>query len=124
MKITLEALKTLETIERCGSFALAAKELHRVPSALTYTIKTLESEFDTPLFDREGHRAVLTPFGATLLKEGKKLLIQAERLEKNLVSYQSGWEQSLSIAYDQLIPMNNLLFLIEEFYQECPPVEL
>lgn len=124
MKITLEALKTLESIDRCGSFALAAKELFRVPSALTYTIKNLESEFDEKIFNRDGHRAILTPFGKKLLSEGKGLLLAAQRLEKNLTLYQSGWEEIISIAYDRLIPFKNILFLIEDFYRECPNVEL
>lgn len=124
MKITLEGLKTLEAIERCGTFALAAKELFRVPSALTYTIKNLESEFNEPIFDREGHRAILTPFGKKLLAEGKSLLIAAERLEKNLKIYQTGWEEIITIAYDRVLPFKNLTFLIEAFYQDCPNVQL
>lgn len=124
MKITLEGLKTLEAIERCGTFALAAKELFRVPSALTYTIKNLENEFNEPIFDREGHRATLTPFGKRLLAEGKNLLTAADRLEKNLKIYQTGWEDIITIVYDRVIPFKNLNFLIESFYQDCPNVEL
>lgn len=124
MRITLDGLKTLESIERCGSFALAAKELFRVPSALTYTIKNLESEFNEKIFNREGHRAILTPFGKKLLAEGKSLLLAADRLEKNLSLYQSGWEEVITIAYDRLIPFRKVQFLIEEFYRECSNVEL
>jgi DNA-binding transcriptional LysR family regulator len=124
MKITLESLKALETIERCGSFALAAKELHRVPSALTYTIQTLESHFEEAIFDRSGHKASLTPFGKRLLEEGKKLLNAASLLEKNISLYQSGWEDTITISYDQVIPFKHFLFLIEDFYRECPNVEL
>lgn len=124
MRITLDGLRALEAIERCGTFALAAKELHRVPSALTYTIQTLENQFNAKIFDRKGHRALLTPLGKRLLEEGKKLLASAEQLEKNVKLFQSGWEEMINIAYDQIIPFKNFLFLIDEFYQECPGVEL
>ncbi len=124
MKITLDGLKVLETIHRCGSFALAAKELHRVPSALSYTISTLESQFDSKIFDRTGHRAKLTPFGMRLFEEGKRLLSAALQLEKNVTMFKSGWEESITIAYDQIIPFKNFLFLIEEFYKQCPGVAL
>lgn len=124
MKINLEALKTLETIDRCGSFSLAAQELCRVPSALTYTIHALEEQLDIKVFDRKGHRAILTPLGKHILEEGKKLLIAAKQLEQSVKLRQSGWEETISLAYDQVIPFKNFLFLIEAFYQECPGVEL
>lgn len=124
MKITLEALKILETIERCGTFALAAEELHRVPSALTYTINLLETQLEVKIFDRSGHRAKLTPIGRQTLEEGKKLLFSAEQLEKNVKRYQSGWEEMITIAYDRVFPFNHFLFLLDAFYQECPGVEL
>ena len=37
------------------SFAAAADELGRVPSALSYTMQKLEEELDVVLFDRSGH---------------------------------------------------------------------
>ncbi len=35
MRLTLDALAVLETIDRKGSFAAAAETLYRVPSAIT-----------------------------------------------------------------------------------------
>ncbi len=57
-----------------GSFAKAARELNKVPSAVTYAIRKLEDGLDVLLFDRSGHRAVLTPAGETLLKDGRHVL--------------------------------------------------
>ena len=42
MRLTLDALIVLDAIDRKGSFAAAAEELHRVPSAITYTVQKLE----------------------------------------------------------------------------------
>ena len=42
MRISIDALLVLDAIERKGSFAAAAHELHRVPSALTYSVQKLE----------------------------------------------------------------------------------
>ncbi len=52
MLITLDALQTLDAIERRQSFAAAAEELHRVPSAVSYTINKLEEDLGVELFDR------------------------------------------------------------------------
>ena len=81
MRLTLDALLVLDAIERKGSFAAAAHELHRVPSAVTYTVHKLEQDLDVPLFDRRGHRAKLTTAGRELLDEGSHLLRAAGEIE-------------------------------------------
>lgn len=58
--LTLEALRVMDAIDRRGSFAAAADELGRVPSALSYTMQKLEEELDVVLFDRSGHRTKFT----------------------------------------------------------------
>lgn len=121
-KITLDALRVLEAIERNGSFALAAKELHKVPSALTYTVNHLEEQLAIQIFDRTGHRAKLTTMGKLLVDEGQKLLISATQLEKKIKLQQMGFETELLLAYDQLIPFQQLLPLLQGFYQACPGV--
>lgn len=63
MKLTLEALRIIDAIDRKGSFTTAAIALDRVPFALTYSVRKLEGDLDVPLFDRRGHRAELTPAG-------------------------------------------------------------
>ncbi|STM36885.1 LysR family transcriptional regulator [Escherichia coli] len=52
--LTLEALRVMDAIDRRGSFAAAADELGRVPSALSYTMQKLEEELDVVLFDPLG----------------------------------------------------------------------
>lgn len=44
--LTLEALRVMDAIDRRGSFAAAADELGRVPSALSYIMQKLEEELD------------------------------------------------------------------------------
>src|SRR3546814_5430598 len=47
MRLTFDALETLDAIEQQGSFAKAAEVLHRVPSAINYTVQKLRSEEHT-----------------------------------------------------------------------------
>ena len=42
----LDQLLVLDAIVRTGSFAAAAKALHRVPSAVTYAIRNLEDSLN------------------------------------------------------------------------------
>ena len=117
-KLSLDALLVLDAIARKGSFAAAAEELHRVPSAITYTVQKLEQDLDVQLFDRSGHRARLTRAGEELLREGRHLLRAATDIECRVQRIAKGWETELRIAYNDIIPGERLCPLILEFYRE------
>ena len=115
MRLSLDALIVLDAIERKGSFAAAATELHRVPSAVTYTIQKLEQDLDVLIFDRSGHRARLTPAGQELLREGRPLLDAASALEARVKRVATGWEPELRIAVGDLVDFEVLLESVAAF---------
>jgi DNA-binding transcriptional LysR family regulator len=116
MKLSLEALQVLDAIDRKGSFAAAAEDLHRVPSAITYSVRQLEDALGVELFDRRGHRAVLTDAGSELLSEGRRLLQAAAELECRVQQVAKGWESELRIAVDTLVGLDKIFGLAAEFY--------
>jgi DNA-binding transcriptional LysR family regulator len=118
MRISLDALLVLDSISRNGSFAAAGEELHRVPSAITYTIQKLEQDLDIQLFDRSRHRARLTEAGEALLREGRQLLRAATDLECRVKRISTGWETELRIAVDDVVPTERLFPLLQDFYRE------
>lgn len=120
MRLTFDALIVLESIHRNGSFSAAADELHRVRSALTYTVQKLESDLGVTLFDRTGHRTKLTSIGKVLIEEGNHILRSANDLEQTIKRLQTGWEEAISIAIDDTISIPKLYPLVKQFYQECP----
>lgn len=119
MRLSLDALQVLDAIERGGSFAAAATELHRVPSAITYTVQQLEQDLDVLLFDRRGHRAKLTGAGFELLTEGRQLLRAATDLECRIHQVAKGWETELRIAVDTIIDPQRLFPLLAAFDLEA-----
>jgi DNA-binding transcriptional LysR family regulator len=118
MRLSLDALLVIDAIDRKGSFAAAAHELHRVPSAVTYTVQKLEEDLDVLLFDRRGHRAKLTVAGQELLTEGRHLLRAAGDLEARIKRVATGWEAELRIAYDGILPAVTMLQLAQDFYTQ------
>ncbi|APZ41755.1 LysR family transcriptional regulator [Acidihalobacter ferrooxydans] len=116
MRLTLDALAVIDAIDSHGSFAAAAEALHRVPSAITYTVQKIEQDLDVQLFDRSKHRAQLTPAGVKLLTEGRHLLHAATDLEALVKRVASGWETELRIAVGDLVPIARLYPVIEAFY--------
>ena len=118
MRLSLDAIQVLDSIDRKGSFAAAAEDLHRVPSAITYSVRQLEEALAIEVFDRSGHRAVLTPAGRELLAEGRRLLQAAADLECRVQQVAKGWESELRIAVDTLIGIDRLFALVAEFYEQ------
>lgn len=118
MRLTLDAIQVLDAIDRKGSFASAANELNRVPSAITYSVRQIEEGLGVDLFDRRGHRAVLTDAGRELLAEGRHLLRAAADLECRVQQVARGWESELRIAVDTLIGVEKLYRVIAEFHAE------
>jgi DNA-binding transcriptional LysR family regulator len=119
MRLTFDALVVLDAIDRGGSFSAAAETLHRVPSAITYTVQKLEDDLGVQLFDRSGHRAQLTEAGRELLREGRRLLGAADEIEARVKRVATGYEVELRIAVDDVIPVERLFPLFETFYTEC-----
>ncbi len=122
--ITIDALKVLDAIDRKGSFAGAASELFRVPSAISYTVQKLEEDLSVSVFDRTGHKAVLTPAGRYLLEEGRSLLEAAENLAHSTRQVAQGWETRLRIGFNSLLPAQCLFPAIDAFYQLGVPVDV
>ncbi len=120
MKISIDALLRLDAIDRKGSFAAAAHELHCVPSAVSYAVQKLEEDLNVLLFDRRGHRAKLTAAGRELLDEGRHILRATGELEAHVKRVATGWEAELRIAYDDIIATRAILELAQAFHrQDC-----
>ncbi|MBK8765745.1 MAG: LysR family transcriptional regulator [Burkholderiaceae bacterium] len=124
MPLSLDALAVLDTIARRGSFAAAAAELGKVPSALTYTVRRLEDELDVLIFDRRGKRAHLTAAGEELLEQGRLLMRAADDLVCRVKELASGWEVELRIALDGVVAFERMRPLLEDFYRLNAPTRL
>ena len=122
--ITIDALKVLDAIDRKGSFAGAASELFRVPSAISYTVQKLEEDLNVPIFDRTGHKATLTPAGRYLLAEGRSLLEAAETLAHTTQQVAKGWETRLRIGFNSLLPAECVFDAVRDFYKLGVPVDV
>lgn len=122
--ITLEALNVLDAIESRGSFAKAAEQLNKVPSALSYIVQKLEGQLDVTLFVRQGRRSVLTPAGKYLLIEGRKVLNAINQLTEQTRTIAHGWEPSIKIAYDSIYDIGQLYSQLNSFLFEHPNIEI
>lgn len=70
----LSDLVIFRAVVETGGISPAAAKLHRVQSNITTRIQQLEKKLGVDLFVREGKRLRLSPAGAILLDQSKKLL--------------------------------------------------
>jgi len=122
--ITLDALQTLDAIDRRKSFAAAAEELHRVPSAVSYTISKLEEDLGVALFDRSRRKAELTAIGRLVLEQGRQILKASEELAALARQAADGWEAEIRICIDSILTCEPVYELIEAFQRIQPKTEI
>jgi len=113
--LTPDALMMMDAIARTGSFAAAARELGKVPSALTYNVRQLEEALDVLLFDRSSRQAQPTAAGLELLHEGRRLLQEMEAVANRVKRVASGWEATLSISVEDILSTSTMFDLVEAF---------
>lgn len=66
-RLSLEGLRHIAAVHRCGSFSGAAREFGVTQPALSAAVRKVEDFMGHPLFERSTQGVVPTPFGATVI---------------------------------------------------------
>jgi len=118
--LSLDQLRILVTIADTGSFSAAGRQLSRVQSAISQSIATLEAVQGVTLFDRSGHRPVLTETGRVLVAQARIVLSSAARFEAVATGTRDGLEPELALAIDPLVPSGPLTESLRALHQRWP----
>jgi len=118
------ALEVVDAVARGGSFSAAAQELHRVPSAISYTVRQLENWLAVPLFERQHREVVLTPAGEHFVREGRSVIKKMLATRRQCQQLANGWRGQLSIAVDRIAKPQRTRQLVKDFYRHFPDMEL
>jgi DNA-binding transcriptional LysR family regulator len=96
--MTLVQLRHLVALAETGSFSKAAQVLFLTQPALSRSIRALEDELRTPLFDRVGRRIELTPFGRVTLDRAYRLVLDADEFKASAEHFEGGQSGVLRIG--------------------------
>ncbi|ERK10293.1 putative lysR-family transcriptional regulator YdhB [Pantoea sp. AS-PWVM4] len=118
------ALEVVDAVARSGSFSAAAQELHRVPSAISYTVRQLETWLAVPLFERQHREVVLTAAGEHFVREGRGVIKKMLATRRQCQQLANGWRGQLSIAVDCIVKPHRTRQLVKDFYRHFPDMEL
>ncbi len=113
-------LRAFVLLAKQASFASAAATLSLTPSAMSHSIKALEQEMGGSLFERRGHRAVLTAAGERLLPHAERILRAMRSARHEMHSLQAWGRGVLRIAAPASACQYFLPAVLLEF-RECFP---
>lgn len=117
-------LKVIDVVARLGSFSAAAKEIHKVPSAISYTVRLMEERLSVNLFVRLHREVKLTTAGIYFVEQARELLKQMDNIRLQTQRVANGWTKNVSIALDNVVRESRVSKMVGDFYRTFPDVEL
>lgn len=118
------SLEMLVTVARLESFTAAAEVLHKVPSAISYSVRQVEQELDVVLFKRLPRRVELTPAGQIFIEEARSLLLKMEQATVQTQRAALGWQSRLRVTLDNVVKLDRLQPMVDDFYRTFEHAEL
>jgi len=119
-----QSLEMLDTVARMGSFTAAAERLHKVPSAISYGVRQVEQDLGVQLFYRLPRKVELTPAGERFIDHARQMLRQMEEVRAQTRRAALGWQQTLKLTLDNVVKLDSLKPLVEDFYRTFDFAEL
>lgn len=118
------SLEVIDAVARTGSFTAAAAELHRVPSAVSYTVRQMEEWLAVRLFERRHRDVVLTEAGRVFSEEGRVVIKKMLATRRRCQQVANGWRGQINIAVDRIVRPARTRQLVVDFYRHFPDMEL
>ncbi|MDG1772190.1 MAG: LysR family transcriptional regulator [Oceanicoccus sp.] len=117
----LRQLRYFVTLASELHFRKAAERLNITQPPLSQSIKLLEAEIGTPLFERGRKRLVkLTPAGEALYAKAPRILKQLEQAKRDTLRASLGETGLLSIAHTDDFTSGSLADLLYGFHHQYP----
>lgn len=117
-------LQIVQEVARQGSLTAAADTLHLTQSALSHTVKKLETLLGTPIWRREGRKLLPTQAGDYLLAVAQRVLPQLVQAEERLSQFAKGDRGTLRIGMECHPCYQWLLKVVAPYLAEWPHVDV
>ena len=124
MKTNLELYKLFYFVAKNGSITGAANELMISQPAVSKSIKALESDLDTSLFNRNKDGVSLTNAGELLYSKINKAMELILSAEEDLTSLNNMEQGTLNIGAGNTIMQRFLMPYIKEFHNLYPNINV
>ena len=123
--ISTRQLRYFVEIADSGSFSAAAERLFVAQSALSRQIKELETQLQTPLFERTARQPRLTAAGEAFYPRARNLLGDLLKASEMATQVGNGQLGTLRLSHSSTVPMSGLLLQgISTWLERCPGVSM
>ena len=122
--ISLDQIRTFLAAVDEGSFSAAGRRLGRAQSVVSQTLANLEGQLGLRLFERTGHKPVLTAQGLALVEEARKVAGGIDQFKARAHGLASGLEPELSVVIDVMFPIERLTAAVGAFRTAFPDTPL
>ena len=119
MNVNIELLKTFNVVAKYGNISKASEELLVSQSAVSKTIKNIESQLDCKLFIRSKKGVKLTREGKILYKSTSKIINILENDLKNIVK-----SKTINILAGKVLIENILVPYLNFFRNKYPNIHI
>ncbi|MCG8364746.1 MAG: LysR family transcriptional regulator [Pseudanabaenales cyanobacterium] len=123
-KLKISQLRALVVIAEVGSFSDAALQLDLSQSAVSHAIATLEDELGVILLNRGRQGAVLTPVGAQITEEARRVLQSLENICKQAQLAKGLQSGQVRVAGFRSVATHILPIVIEQFCNKYPGISV
>ncbi len=124
MLMDFNQLSSFIQVAQEGSFTRAAEKLFLTQPALSLQIKALETELETPLFERRNRQIFLTEVGRMVLQRGKEILGIVEQIHEDVAAHQGMQTGRVQIGTSDTICLYVLPQLVQSFRTQFPNIDI
>ena len=117
----IKQLEIFLTLSHLCNFTQTAKELNYAQSNISSQIQKLEEELGSPLFDRIGHKVILTKNGQDLIPYAKKIIALSRHAKEQIIN---PVKKKLCIAASESLCIYQIPQLFQRYQKNYPEAEL
>lgn len=124
MDINFELYKTFYIVAKSGSFSAAARELFVTQSAVSQSIKTLETQTGSTLFIRGAKNVKLTSVGEILYSHVGQAYALLKTAEGKMLEMQSLGSGEIRLGVGDTILHHLLIPVLQKFINKYPNIKI
>lgn len=121
---TITQLEYIVAVDTLRHFGLAAKQCFVTQPTLSMQIKKAEEELGVIIFDRSKQPVLPTDVGIELIKQGRVILREKQRLEQIIADFQENVSGQLRIGIIPTLAPYLLPLFVGDFVRDYPKLNL
>jgi DNA-binding transcriptional LysR family regulator len=122
--LSLDQLRTLQTVVETGGFTAAARRLHLSQSAVSTQVQELEDRLGVRLVERLGKKAYATAAGREVIERARRIADETDSIVAATRRFRDGWVGRVQVGTGLTALMYLLPPALKKIRTEHPGIEL